>query len=72
MQRFYDTIEVWAASPYSLVGPYHRAHGGAQGNKMGATYFTKVSEKRTKFLSYVVRHSLRLEDMRLSNLPPGA
>ena len=47
-------------------------HGGAKGDGMGAGYFTKVSEKRTEFVRYVVRQSLCPEDMRPGNPPPGA
>ena len=58
---FYDTMEVWVASPYSLAGPYYLAHGGAQGDNMGVGCFTKVSEKRTEYLWYVVCHTLHPE-----------
>ena len=69
-------MRVWVASPYGLVVAYHLAHGGAhggaQGDNMGVGYFMKVSKKWPEFLCYVVRHSLRPEDMCLGNLLPGA
>ena len=32
LQRFYDGLDVWVASPYGLAGPYKLSHGGAQGD----------------------------------------
>ena len=59
----------FGSPPYGLVGPYRPVHAG---DNMCVGYFTKVSEKSTEFLRYVVRHSLCAEDMRPGNPPPGA
>ena len=70
-QRFYNTMEVWVSLLYGLAGPYCLAHGGAHANSMGVGYFTKVSEKQTEFLRYVVRHTLRPEDQRPGGMHAG-
>ena len=64
LQRFYDGLDVWVASPYGLAGPYKLSHGGAQGNTWGVGYFSKVSEKRTEYLRHAVREGLYPEDRR--------
>ena len=67
LQRFYDGLDVWVASPYGLAGPYKLSHGGAQGDSQGVGYFSKVSEKWTEYLRHAVREGLYPEDRR-----PGA
>ena len=32
LQRFYDRLDLWVASPYGLAGPYKLSHGGSQGD----------------------------------------
>ena len=67
LQRFYDSLDVWVASPYGLVGQYKLSHGGAQGNSQGVGYFSEVSEKQTEYPRHAVREGLYPEDGR-----PGA
>ena len=64
-QCFYDGLDGWVASPYSLVGPYKLRHGGAQGDSKGLGYFSKISEKRTEYPRHAVREGLYPEDRRL-------
>ena len=51
-------------SPLGLAGPYKLRHGGAQGDSQGVGYFSKISEKRTKYLRHAVRQGLYPEDRR--------
>ena len=58
LQRLYDGLHVWVASPYGLAGPYKLSHSGAQGDSQGVGCFSKVSEKRSEYLRHAVREGL--------------
>ena len=66
-QSLYNGLSVYAQTPFSLVGPYHMLHGGAQGDNMGVWGLKELGSVYSRANAAMMSRALRPE----SGLPRG-